>query len=244
MKSVSALILLTLFSCSEKPDGRIAFQLPVALDSTYDELPYRMEKWLSWAGYYPLYLGPRRDTIYADPWLKYSQGKPHARSGKGGSLAAQGCFVDWLDKRHFGSADSSSIAIYVDTTRIIANQGDNFNQPEPAFKAFPIFLVNQGPDTLAIGYGEFLNMIMEARTETGEWKPIEEPFTYMCGNGVGSIVLPPGFIALTSAPIYQGDLPTECRIKFGPVTSSTFYASIDPRQFESEFDENGNYKEE
>lgn len=240
-----AFILWVLMSCggASAPEEQ-AFLFPVALDTTYGELPYRNEKWLGWSSYYPLYLGPRRDTIYADPWLKYSQGKPNPRSGKGESIAAQGCFVDWMDERDFRSPDSSSIAVYVDTTRIIANEGDNFDQPEPAFKAFPVFLVNQGPDTLYVGYGKFLNMIMEARTETGEWRPIEEPFIYMCGNGVGTIVLPPGFIALTSAPVYQGDLPTECRIKFGLVTSSRFYASIDRHQFESKFDENGNYKEE
>lgn len=218
--------------------------LPVALDTTYNELPYREEKWLSWASYYPLYLGPRNDTIHADHSLKYSKGQPHPRSGKDGSIAAQGCFIDWMDRREFSGPDPFNIALLVDTTRIIANEGDHFDQPEPAFKAFPVFLVNQGPDTIHVGYGEFLNMITEARTETGEWKPIEEPFTYMCGNGVGSIVLPPGFIALTSAPIHMGDLPTECRVRFGPKVSSTFNASIDRRQFESRFDANGNYKVE
>ncbi len=236
-------ILLVLMSCGDASTSEEkAFVFPVALDTTYDDLPHRKEKWLNWASYYPLYLGPRRDTIYADQRLKYSQGKPHPRNG--GSLAAQGCFIDWLDARNFRTPDSSDIAIYVDTTRIIANEGDHFDQPEPAFKAFPVYLVNLGSDTIQVGYGTFLRMTMEGRTETGQWRPIEDPFTYMCGNGVGTIVLPPGFIALTSAPIYQGDLPTECRIKFGPLTSSTFYASIDRRQYESKYDKNGNYKEE
>jgi hypothetical protein len=241
------LVLAVLVSCdgpsSKKPGMNDGFILPVALDTTCSALPYRTGKWLSWAGYYPLYLGPRIDTIYADQGLKYSHGRPHPRSGKGESLSAQGCFIDWLDPRQFKSPDSSSLFIRVDTTRIIANEGDNFDQPEPAFKAYPVYLINRAFDTIYVGYGEYLNMIMEARTETGEWRPIEEPFNYMCGNGVGTIVLPPGYIALTSVPIYEGDLPTECRIKIGPMISSTFCASIDRHQFESQFDENGNFKD-
>ena len=64
------------------------------------------------------------------------------------------------------------------------------------------------------------------------------------GVGVGSTVLPPGYIAIISAMIYQGDLPTECRLKFGQAYSNTFYASIDRQQFQSRYDEQGNEKEE
>lgn len=234
-------MLLALLSCGERTELSQAPMLPVTLDSSFKELLPERRKWKSRANYHPLYIGPYRDTIHVDHALAYSQGNPHPLTGPGSSPEAAACFRPWLDKRSYRTADPSMIVIHVDTSRTIASIS---HRSRSARKAFPVHLVNRGPDTLEIGYGSFLDVLMEARTEAGGWKPIDERFIYSCGVGVGRIVLPPGYVAVTSAVVQHGDQPTECRIRFGPVVSESFYASIDRRQFESEFDENGNYKEE
>lgn len=68
----------------------------------------------------------------------------------------------------------------------------------------------------------------------------------MCGNGVGTIILPPNEIVLSSAPIFNGNFKTELRLTVPKtdIYSNTFDGSINYRQFESMFNEAGEYKSE
>lgn len=230
---------LTLLAGCEAP-GPVAIGFPVVRDTAYAETHYKKEHWLSTAMYPPLYLGPFQDTVILDHALRYRH------SGSMPPLPADVCFIDWLDKREFRSPEPSDIKVIVDTTQLVAHLGENirYDDQEPPYRAHPVMLVNQVKDTLYVGYGDYFGFILEARSETGQWLPIEQRFMYVCGNGVGSIVLPPGYLAITSVMIYEGDLPTECRLKFGEAYSNTFYASIDRQQFESRYDDQGNEKEE
>ncbi len=237
--ALALLVGLAVLAGCEGP-GLVALGFPVVRDTAYSETHYKKEHWLSTAMYPPLYLGPFQDTVFLDHSLRYRH------SGSTPPLPADGCFIDWLDKREFRSPETSDIKVIVDTTQLVAHSGEyiRYDDQKPPYRAHPVMLVNQVNDTLYVGYGGDIGFILEARTETGQWKAIQEPFMHMCGVGVGSIVLLPGYIAITSAMIYEGDLPTECRLKFDETYSNTFYASIDRQQFENRYDEQGNEKEE
>ena len=85
---------------------------------------------------------------------------------------------------------------------------------------------------------------MKAKDSLSNWKPVEKKWTYICGNGVGSIILPPNEIVITSAMIYNGGHETDLRLKIGKNYSKTYKGKINYRQFDSKFDDSGNYREE
>ena len=71
---------------------------------------------------------------------------------------------------------------------------------------------------------------------------LSEILTYICGNGLGKIMLPPNEIVVTSAMIYNGHYKTDLRLKIGKNYSKPFKGTINYRQFDSMFNESGNYK--
>jgi hypothetical protein len=85
---------------------------------------------------------------------------------------------------------------------------------------------------------------LEAKDSTGNWRPIEEPYVYMCGNGVGTIILPPTEVVLSFVPITNGNYLTQLRLVFGNNHSAPYVGYINYRQFERPFDQRGNFKEE
>jgi len=125
----------------------------------------------------------------------------------------------------------SKIDIQVDTTIKISG-------------LYPVMLTNLDIDTISIGYGNHIPLIMEATDSFGNWKPIQEISIYLCGNGVGTINLPPSECVLTLAPNYQGNYKTELRLTLGDSHSKSFIGLINYSQFESRFDEQGEYKEQ
>lgn len=66
----------------------------------------------------------------------------------------------------------------------------------------------------------------------------------MCGNGVGTIILPPNEIGLSATMIYNGNYSTTLRLKIDSTFSNEFKGNINYRQFESMFNDQGDYKEE
>lgn len=66
----------------------------------------------------------------------------------------------------------------------------------------------------------------------------------MCGNGVGTVILPPNQIVLSSAMKYSGNYPTTLRLRIDSTFSNEFKGNINYRQFESIFNKRGDFKEE
>jgi hypothetical protein len=225
-------VLLSGYDRSGSNAAHRAFRFPVVADTFHHELQERWAKEVSTASYHPLYLGPWSDTIHADHGLDMWRRRDdpddpagvcfvHDRAGEPGSP--------------YKRPSRNDLTLIVDTTRIIANQAaESLSRRSDlgAFKAYPVLMINSGRDTVYVGYGDFLRVIMEARDAEGEWRPIETRYVYRCGTGVMSIVLPPAFVALTSAPIYHGSFTTECRLRSGKTVSNVFRACIDPGQFE------------
>ncbi|MGB3119925.1 MAG: hypothetical protein WBE58_13975 [Verrucomicrobiales bacterium] len=79
-----------------------------------------------------------------------------------------------------------------------------------------------------------LNIICEARDQSGEWKPIEYLSSSFCGNSYHSVYLPSGHYWEFSAPVYSGSLKTKLRYNLQgkqPTYSNEFDGSINPIQF-------------
>ncbi|MBL1233821.1 MAG: hypothetical protein COA31_013960 [Flavobacteriales bacterium] len=246
---ISFFCLLGLFSCNsektdtnnnlEKPNSK-AF--PVVIDTIdFGGFDYYGNKdeitWQSTANYHFFYIGPHRDTLIINHRLSYSPPPPPPNFDSSKHKVPEyinpleSYYLDWLEERNYQRWDSAKIEIKIDTTTIINN-------------SYPVVLTNNESDTIFIGYGHYIPIIMEAKDSIGVWQPIQEQFVYTCGNGVGSIILPPEEIILTSARIFKGTYQTNLRLTIGNNSSKEFKGSIHYRQFESMFTEQGDYKEE
>lgn len=188
---------------------------------------YDSPEFLSVADYPPVFIGRLSDTVLID----------HRSE-----------FDDYYDYSwtQYNAPDLFALEVLVDTTRIIPNSnpitlpvpipGDISDPAErQGFCAYPVFMMNQTSDTISVGYGQFIPLILEAKDSTGNWRPLEVSYIYDCGTGLNTIFLPPGNTLITSCKIYQGDYQTVLRLKFGFEWlnySNQFTGSIDYGQFE------------
>lgn len=260
MKKDWLILILTVFtSCLNNVDSELSkteakdvlpsFKFPVIIDtvdlSTLDFLKndYSNSTWLTTAEYEFLYIGPSTDTIYVDHFLSYSPPPPPPPPNS--KMKAKDYdipeyknkfddyYIEWDSEIRFSHLLNVNLDIKVDTNFI-------FNNSQP------IIITNTNKDTISVGYGNYIPLIMEALDSNKKWRPIQKRFIYMCGNGVGTIILPPNEIVLSSAPIFNGNFKTELRLTVPKtdIYSNTFDGSINYRQFESMFNEAGEYKSE
>ncbi len=190
--------------------------------------------WISTADYNFNYIGKLKDTIslgiesfsiveFPGNQKKKSEIKKRERPNAE-------YYIEWDKESRFKFMREPKIEIQISPKRV-----NNF---------FPVLLRNRAKDTIPIGYGDIIPLILEAKDKTGKWKPIQERLTFMCGNGVGTIILPPKEIAITLVPIFKGNYRTQLRLSMGSNKSNFFWGNINYRQFQSKFDENGQYKKE
>jgi len=180
-----------------------------------------------------LYIGESKDTLYIRHFLssipppppphtysniqeynlpEYQDAKHENRFGSN--------YIEWDNNNLFKNPDNSIIEITVNSQNSINN-------------SYPTIIKNFSKGTVRVGYGDYLPIIMEAKDSSGVWSPIQTQYKYMCGNGVGTIILFPNEVVLTSAPIFSGDYETELRLKFNRtnITSNTFKGQINYSQF-------------
>lgn len=255
MKHIEIIFLLTtLFISSCQPDKKQEVKeidnskpFPVVLDTLgIDKFLYYFDDenptWLSTSNYNFYFIGEVKDTVYLNPFINFSPPPPPPPLPSGVKTTNQTTiterenpfkkyYVEWDEERNYKNWTKSKIDIQVDTTTKISN-------------LFPVMLTNLDTDTIFIGYGRHIPIVMEATDSLGNWKPIQERFIYMCGNGVGSIILPPNECVLTLTPIFQGNYRTKLRLTLGDNHSKPFIGFINYRQFQSMFDGHGEYKEE
>lgn len=228
-------ILIGLYACNSKKNEdkkieRFSFKTPIVQDTFKTDRIERNTVWLQNGSYKPLYIGQRKDSIY----VSY---RPNLKK----------YFVYANHKRSYSRPDSSGIILLIDTTKIISDhsmiwEDDGSMLSTKSFKAFPVFVVNTTKDTLSIGYGDHLPIIMEAIDDKGNWRPIEEPYIYMCGTGLNEITLHPNEIVVTSAPINKGKIKTKLRLRYNDILSQEFYGTINSTQFDSGYNENDERK--
>jgi hypothetical protein len=96
---------------------------------------------------------------------------------------------------------------------------------------FPVMVTNRETDTIFIGYGTHVPLIMEAMDSLGNWQPIQERFRYRygCGTDLGAIILPPNESILTLVPTFKGNYKKKLRLTLGENHSKPFIGFIDYR---------------
>lgn len=154
------------------------------------------------------YIGTLNDSIYLTyvPFFNYPL--------DGGSLRKtefSKYTTDLDNKCEYKYADSADVCIIVGT----------FNQ-----ESYSVLLKNSDRDTIVIGYGDQVPLIMEARDSVGKWQPIQQRFIYYCSTGLSLIYLPPQECVVTLAPVYKGSYETELRLKLGNNYSKPFKGMI------------------
>jgi hypothetical protein len=206
---------------------------------SYDE---ENPTWISNSNYSYYYIGDVKDTVYLSPFIPFTPlpPLPPINSAKKTNEMIipklenqfKKYYIKWKDKkRNYKNRVKAKIDVQINTSIIISN-------------SYPIMLTNLDIDTIFIGSDIDIPLIMEAMDSLGKWKPIQTHDYGCCGVGVGSIILPPNESVITLAPIFKGNYKTKLRLKIRNNYSKPFIGFINYRQFQSKFDENGEYKEE
>ena len=235
---------------NETKDISNEWTFPVIIDTIEFRTEDLNTTWISRANYNLLYIGLPKDTIKNNDRIRFIQPPPPPPGSgikkykKEFKNPLDGYYIDWLSERTYKSWNEVTIDIRIDTTTSIRKDVLQVERKSPYLRNYPVILTNIETDTIQITYGNYLPLIMEAKDSSDKWRPIEEERIYMCGVGIGSIILPPKQIALTSVIVFEGNYKTDLRLKIGQNYSNTFNGTINYRQFESMFDNNGNYKQE
>lgn len=137
---------------------------------------------------------------------------------------------DYIYHSYFSSAvipkykyyTSTKFKIYIDTTQLLNTIG-NYNSVN---KSYPAFIYNSSNDTIIIGFGEFVNPIVQIKNNENKWIDLEHPHIYDCGTGLAEIILPPNEYLISSTPIYKGNYKTKMRLKFGDNISNEINCAI------------------
>jgi hypothetical protein len=190
---------------------------------------------LSTANHPIVCIGALADTMIVNYRLRYSFCTPPVLPGmkidKSLRSDQKKYYIEQEEKMIFLHGQESNVSIRIDTTKQINN-------------SYPALLTNNEKDTIGIGYGQVLPLIMEAKDSTGKWRPIEKKYRYFCGVGVGTIILPPKEVVLALVPVTQGNFFTELRLTYGDNHSSPYMGMINYGQFKSRYNGRGNYTEE
>lgn len=142
-------------------------------------------------------------------------------------------YINWESINNSRVHPKGKISIKVDTTQIIKNDNIHLNSNKQFYEAYPVLIENQELDTITLSYGHQIPLITEAKDSLGNWMPIERKWTYICGVGIGQIILPPSEIGISSTMIFHGNYKTKLRIKIDSITSNEFFGSINYNQFYS-----------
>jgi 6-phosphogluconolactonase (cycloisomerase 2 family) len=203
----------------------------IKYESFFDE---ENPTWISTANYSFNYIGKLKDTISLgiESFSIAEFPKNRMKVSKIEKLKRPNAeyYIEWDKKNRYTFMQEQKVEIQISSKQI-----NNFHTA---------LLRNRAKDTIPIGYGNIIPLILEAKNKLGKWKPIQERFVYMCGNGVGTIILPPKELVITLVPIFKGNYKTQLRLSMGNNKSNVILGNINYRQFENKFDENGNYKEE
>ena len=137
--------------------------------------------------------------------------------------------------------NEKSLIITIDTRRIIGSPmgvWEYYKKPEYRNEkmAFPVFIENLSTDTLNIGFGDILPIIIEAKDKEGKWRPIQRQFIYDCGKGLSEFYLAPSQISITTMKIFAGDFNTKLRLAYGYSGDKIYSNEIDGQINLGQFD--------
>jgi hypothetical protein len=82
--------------------------------------------------------------------------------------------------------------------------------PEIKFSnSFPVMISNLTTDTIDIAFNEEIPLIIEGIDSLGNWRPIQQVFSFFCALGSQKTLLPLKDCIVTLAPMFQEDNQTQ-----------------------------------
>jgi len=232
------IVLIYACGCQDLEKGKFSeyknpLEKTVLIDTFKNQLKLDTASFITEAAFHPMFIGEKKDSII----LSYNSKKVEHRH------------FEWNVNK---MPDSNDLAVYIDTTKIIGSSINTITALPPKleneldwkitideergeFKSYPVIIENRSNDTLTIGYGEYIPLILEAVDSLGEWKPIQEPYTYFCGTGLTHTYIQPNQLLITSCKLYSGKYLTKMRLVFRfhkANYSNEFYGQMNYKQFE------------
>ena len=236
MKNILFCILIvSILSCKKQAKKNSILKNPITqiqfIDSFSNKLKLDTARYITKADFYPMYIGNSADSII----LTYNTENLKNRT---------------INRRSNKIPDSTDLNIYVDTLKTIGSVRRSFIPPPPApnskgeiyqinkgrggTKSYPVIIENKSINTLRIGYGDYIPLLIEAIDSLGNWRPIQKPYVYFCGTGLTHYYLPPKEILITSCKLYKGEYKTKMRLVYGfnrTNYSNEFSGTINYNQF-------------
>ncbi len=231
MKSVVFFLTITLlFLCgcsdSDPMDGeqKESFDFPFFVDTMMFNENHKVLAEIEGA-HYPYYFGKLTDTVL----LFHNILPPLAMRTEGWKMrfrppaeSFDDYFHDRPVNREIQTWESVKLKVHIDLTQSVQNYGRD---------AFPVLVENATNDTVQVGYGYYVPIILEAKDNKGNWRPLEYLHVYQCGNGVRDILLPPKEFTVTSVVKTSGSFRTKLRLNLGASYSREYVGSIDSLNF-------------
>lgn len=228
----------------------LAAPFPVVYDTVAGAVSPLAATWLAQTAHRLLYIGRPQDTLLLQHTLT-AYLLPPLRPGLPPRAPSIGAYAlaDEQPSRatQWKFAEQARLHLTLDTGQVIKaeeewNQDLRTDSVSRWFAAYPVLVRSLEPDTILIGAGDYVPLEVEAQDAQGQWRQIEKPFAHFCGTGLPSMLLPPRQVALTSVLIPHGSFATQLRVRIGENYSLPFPGRIHPRQFESKFDQWGEYQ--
>ncbi len=180
-----------------------------------------------------LYIGKHLDTIVInkssmDPYYERQDSIIYAKSiDENGNIK----FIELkpLSSNYYIS-QRQLFKIVVDTTREIVVPKSIWKN-DTNFKAYPVIIKNFTDKKNAIGIGNKIDFLVEAKNSLGSWEQIEKPFIYTCGTNLENLWLETNEIAISEVEIPNGSFKTKLRLNLAGSYSNVFTSYIDPNKF-------------
>ena len=169
------------------------------------------------------YLGIYKERIYVDSLnYRFNQKLPFSTNAE---------IYRYLGKDNF---QTTPLVVWIDTLQVLSTLDFRYSNgylKSKSFKSFPVFIQNVTDSLASIGFGNSVNIIVEALDTDNVWKPIESNFKYKCGNGLTYIYLKSKEICCTLIPVYDGNFATQLRLNVNGSYSMPYHGRINIGQF-------------
>jgi len=147
------IFLSLFFSCVNSEQK----QFPKILDEYYEFNISQNDDGLRMINHQPKYIGILKDTIKIEHFLRpFNVKMPKESKLIVKENKFKKYFIEWNYKKSFKNLDSVRVEIKIDTTQVISNENR---------KSYPVMFENHTKDTLAIGYGNVIPIITEAKLD-------------------------------------------------------------------------------
>lgn len=130
---------------------------------------------------------------------------------------------------------NQQLKIFVDTSQILDSPITDIHFTksgkieEVNAISYPVILKNLTNENIKIGFCEDIYLEMEVYLQ-GKWSGIERAGRFYNDVCVKSLALPANQIALTTVPIYSGEIGCPARLKLGNIYSNIFSTNINTEQ--------------